>query len=132
MQRAVTFLAGMIVGSGLIAAAGPAIDHVNWTREANLMISDHAGVKFTEVAAQPCATAEPCVEHLRIHVYPALRRSEVVEFAQRKTLEPSFRATIGASPDDRATSVVLQIVHPEGVTLVGPEGKPAALCATVK
>ncbi len=126
MQRAATFLAGMIVGSGLLATAGG----LSWTHGANDMISTHSGVKFTEVKSSPCVAPEPCVDHLRIHIQPALYRPEVVSVAQRHAGDPDFKAILEQSPESRASSVVLQILHPDSITLLGPDGKPAGLCST--
>ena len=125
MKGTVTFLAGMIVGSGLLATAGPVL----WTVDTNEKLSHHSGVRFTEVKGDPCIGVEPCVDHLRIHVAPALHRPEVIAAGQRRS-DPDFRAVIGAAPDDHPASVTLQVLHPGGVTLLGPGGEPAQLCAT--
>src|SRR5215470_9314280 len=125
MKGTVTFLAGMIVGSGLIASGG----QVLWTVETNEKLSHHSGVQFSEVKAEPCIGAEPCVDHLRIHVAPALHRPEVIAAGQRRA-DPDFRAVIGAAPEGEAGAVTLQILHPDGLTLLGPGGQPAALCTT--
>jgi hypothetical protein len=124
MKGTVTFLAGMIVGSAVLATAGPVL----WTVDANEKLSHHSGVHFTEVKGDPCIGTEPCVDHLRIHVAPALHRPEVLAAGQRHA-DPDFRAVIGAAAEGESGSLVLQILHPDSVTLLGPGGQPAALCA---
>src|SRR5579862_6213418 len=135
MQRAITFIAGVIVGSAVVGITAQAGSSGGWIKAVNEAMYTHGGLRVREIHPVAGCTGLDCNEQLRVHVRPAIKKTEVIDIAPRaldgKPIpDPDFQAVLEPVADpERPGAIRLYMHHPDDVVIVGPDGKRAELCA---
>jgi len=126
-SKPITFIAGMILGSSLLATIAHATENPLWMTNVNNILVNHTGYLFAQtLPPDPCFPPDPCVAHPTLRSSPVANQFQVTRVNNGAT---TLLRTITAPATEGATPVTLQVFDTADLTIVDANGNPATLCS---